>query len=172
MCGWGELEDSIDWTSIFKLQLVFLCPYLKKGSCDILFVFVIRRKVYFAFFYHSLYASWANSALIYMCKAVYKSLTLFFFVFLVFGFFFNVSEGAFEIFWLFFFSFFSCVLKWSFSLMASTVGFFPCLTLSLEAGIKWCLCTGVLAVGVGDLCLKSYLKQIFSGLLGTPVGSN
>lgn len=147
MCGWGELEDSIDWTSIFKLQLVFLCPYLKKGSCDILFLSLEGKYIL-----HSSIIAYMQLSK--FCPDIYVQSSL------------QVTDIV-----LFFFFFF-CVLKWSFSLMASTVGFFPCLTLSLEAGIKWCLCTGVLAVGVGDLCLKFYLKQIFSGLLGTPVGSH
>lgn len=57
MYGWRELEDSIDWTSIFKLQLFLLWPYLKKGICEFLFVFVLKRKVYFAFLYNSLHAA-------------------------------------------------------------------------------------------------------------------
>lgn len=57
MCGGLELEDSIDLTSIFKLQLVLLRPYLKRVAVIFLFIFVIIRKVYFAFFYNSLYAA-------------------------------------------------------------------------------------------------------------------
>lgn len=34
----GELEGSIDWTSIFKLQPVLVCPYLKRVAVNLCFL--------------------------------------------------------------------------------------------------------------------------------------